>query len=129
MKGKRIHTDGAKEQNTKELRSFLETNGTATTNTAPNASQSNAFAERGFRQLMASARKDMAAAKHMPKKTWSFAVIDAKYKRNYLATEKTGKIKASPNAHISSKCLGAKIASPSSFLPWGKKENGQCSQV
>lgn len=50
-KAKRLHTDGAKEQDTNELRKFLDDNGTKTSHTAPNASQSNALTERRFRQL------------------------------------------------------------------------------
>lgn len=70
----------------------MDSNGTATTHTAPNAGQSNAFAERRFRQLMASARTVMAAAKHMPNKMWSFTVLDAPEKRNYLAKARTGRL-------------------------------------
>lgn len=46
IKEKRIHTDGAKEQDTKNLRSFLDSNETAESHTAPNASHHDSFAER-----------------------------------------------------------------------------------
>lgn len=66
---------------------------------------------------MASARTVMAAEKHMTKKMWSFAVLDAANKNNYLAAAKMGKLQASPNVHISFKCPGATISNPSDFLP------------
>lgn len=90
IKAKRLHKDGAKEQNTKKIRVFLDSNGTATTHTAPNASQSNSFSERRFRQLMAAARTAMAEAPHMTKAFWYFAVLDAAGKCNFLATAKSG---------------------------------------
>lgn len=66
-KAKRPHTDGAKEQDTKEPRKFLDDSGTKTSHKVPNSSQYNTFAERRFRQLMAAARTEMAAAPHMPR--------------------------------------------------------------
>lgn len=47
-KAKRLHTDVSKEYNTKALRDFLYMNETSATHTEPNASASNAFAERNF---------------------------------------------------------------------------------
>lgn len=87
-KAKTPRTDGSTKQDSKKLRGFLDSNGTNATRTSPNASQSNAFDERGFRQLMAAARTAMAAAPHMPKSIWSHAVLDAADKGNYLATAK-----------------------------------------
>lgn len=39
LKAKRPRTDGAKEQNTKELQKFLDNNGASTGHKAPNANQ------------------------------------------------------------------------------------------
>lgn len=118
MNAKRLHTDGAKEQNTKNLQASLDNNGTAATHTAPNASQSNYFAERRLRQLMAAARTEMASAPHMPRNFWSYAVLYAAYKGNYLATAKDGKLQPSPNANIKALRPNAKFSNPASFLPW-----------
>lgn len=98
------------------MKAFLDTNGTQATLTAPNASQSNSFAERRFRQLMAAARASMAAAPHMPNNMWSFAVLDAAAKQNYLATSKSGKLEDSPNSFIKGVCKDAKILSPAALL-------------
>lgn len=62
----------------------------------------------------------MAAAEHILEKMWSYAVLDASDKDNYLTTAKIGKIQSSPNAHISLKFPGAKIANPSCLIPWGQ---------
>lgn len=121
FKAKSLHTDGAKKQDTKKLKNFSDARGSATSHTAPNAIQSNAFAERRFRQLMAAARTAMAAASHMPKNMWSYAVLYAADKGNYLATAKRGKLQAIPNANTSLKFPSAKIASPSCYLPCGKE--------
>lgn len=123
LKAKHLHTDGAKEHSTKEFRKILNDNGTETTHKEPNASQSNAFAERRFQQFMAAARTAMEAAEHMPDDMRSYAVIHASETGKYLPTAKMGKIQASSNAHIAQKCLGVKIAGPSCFMPWGKKWN------
>lgn len=82
---KTLHTDDAKEQDTAKLREFLTSNETKTTDTAPNASQSNYFAERRFRQLKAATGTTMAETPHMPKTFWSYAVLDAAEKGNCLA--------------------------------------------
>lgn len=123
MKLKRLHTDGAKEQSTKKLNDLLDSTGKASTHTAPNASPSNAFAEWRFRQLMASARTPMAAAPHMPKACWFFAVLDAADKGKYLAAARNGRLQASSYATINSQCPDADISSPASFLPRGNKGN------
>lgn len=99
-----------------KLREFLGGNGTSVTNTAPNASQPNAFYESRFRQLMASARTAMEAEPHMPKLFWSHAVLDAADKGNYLAIAKQGKIQPSPRAHIQKVCPEYKMLSPAAFL-------------
>lgn len=74
----------------------MDANVTAATHTAPNVSQSNCFAGRQFRQILATARTVMAAALHMPKKTWSYAVLDAVDKGNYLAKAKIIKYEKAP---------------------------------
>lgn len=116
-----LHTDGAKEQNTKELRTFLDDNGTKASHTDPKSSQSNALAERRFRQLMAAARTAMTAAPHMPKKFWSHAVLDEAEKGNYMATAKNGKLEISPYGHIERLCPGAKVPNPATLFSWGTK--------
>lgn len=73
-----------KNKTQKKLRELLDSNGTGATHTSPNASQSNAFAERRFRQLMAAARTAMASAPHMPKYFWSHAVLDAVEQKQLL---------------------------------------------
>lgn len=95
-KAKRLYTGGAKEQDTRALREFLKLDGSTSTKTAPNTFQSNAFAERYFRQFMAATRSAMAEAPHMPKILWSYAALDAADKGNYLSTAKTSTLKASP---------------------------------
>lgn len=99
-KAQRLHTNGANEKDTKELKIFLDENGTKTSHTAPNASHSNAFAERHFRQLMSAAHTAMAAVPSMPKTFWSHALLDTAEKGNYMATVKNGKLALSPYGHI-----------------------------
>lgn len=119
MKVKRLHTDGAKEQDSAKLRQFLDDNGTNATHTTPNTSQSNAFAEQRFRKLMAAARTAMDASSRMPKRFWSHTVLDAADKWNYMATAKEGKLKPRPHKTISSQCPDYFIPSPATLLPWG----------
>lgn len=95
-KYKSLRTDGAKDQDAKELKTFLDDSCAQTLHTAPNASQSNAIAERRFRQLMAEDRSEIAAAPRTPKRFWSHAVSDAAKKGNYMATAKDGKSGLSP---------------------------------
>lgn len=118
-KAKRLHTDGAKEQDTKELRKFLDANGTKTSHTAPNASKSNTFAERRFRRLISAARTAMAVAPHMPKRFWTHAVLDAAEKGNHKATAKNSKLTLSPYRRIERLCPEEKVPNPATLLPWG----------
>lgn len=121
MKVKRLHTNGAKKQDTAQLRGFLAKNETSATHTAPNALQSNSFEERRFRQLMATTRTVMKAAPHMPKTCWSYAVLDAADKGTCLATSKQCHIEPSPYAKIERQCPTAAVSSPEKLRPWEKK--------
>lgn len=114
---------GPRSKNTKKVQAFLDSNGTATTHTAPNASQSCLFAERRFRQLMVSDRTAMDSAPHMPKHFWSYVVLDAAEKGNYPATAKDGKLQPGPIVNIQAQFSNAIIPSPASFLPRGKEGN------
>lgn len=113
-KAKRLHTDGAKEQNSPEVKAYLDSKGIEATHTASNALQSNSFAKRQFRQIMAATRSSMTAAPHMPQDMWSFAVLEAADRGNYSAKTKDNELHSSPNAHIKTS------QSPGTFLPWGK---------
>lgn len=115
-KAKMLHTDGVKEQNTKELRNYLTSNGTTPDYTASNASQSNAIAERRFRQLMAATRLELPTASNMPKSLCSYATLYAAEKSNYLATTKDGIMKPSPKKNIEEQCSTEKASRPQSFL-------------
>lgn len=119
-KTKRLHTDGAKEEK-KELREYLILNETTPTYTAPSSSQSNAFAERRFKKLIAETRTALSAASHMPKSLWLHETFDAADKRNYLARTKDGIMQPSPNKNIEVHCLTAKVSRSQPFLPWGTK--------
>eukprot|EP00173_Palmaria_palmata_P001789 Plantae.Rhodophyta-Palmaria_palmata.ctg20410.p1 GENE.Plantae.Rhodophyta-Palmaria_palmata.ctg20410~~Plantae.Rhodophyta-Palmaria_palmata.ctg20410.p1 ORF type:complete len:203 (-),score=7.17 Plantae.Rhodophyta-Palmaria_palmata.ctg20410:21-629(-) len=110
----RLHTDGARKKNTAPDQAYLDSKGINATQTVPNASQSNSFAESQFRQLMAVARTAIAAAPHIPKDLWSFAVLAAADKGNYMAKSKNTVIKQSPNSYT-------KNALSPATLPWGRK--------
>lgn len=103
------HTDSAKEQKTTELKAFFDSNGTAATQMMPKASKSNAFAERRFRQLMVEERTAMAEAHRMSKNLWSFAVLGAANKSNYMATAKIGQLETSPSTRIKQTCSKTNI--------------------
>lgn len=111
-KAKRLNTDRACEQQTKEIQAFIDSNDTTTTQTAPNASQSNAFAERRFKKLMVTTWTEMTASPHIPKHLWSFAVLDAADKVNYLAEAKEEKPQKIPNTSIKNVCSQANILIP-----------------
>lgn len=129
-KAKRLHTDGAKEEETKELRDYLDKNGITMEKTAPNTFQSNAFAERRFQQLMDSTRTAEAAESHLPKSLWWFATLDAAEESNYVSTSKRRQPQMSPNKNIETKCPGARFTNPSTFLPWrGTREGCRRKQI
>lgn len=119
-KAKRLHTNGAKKDDTKELRDYLDISAMEATKTAPTTSRSKAFAERRFRQLLSAIRTTVTAGPHMPKSFWSFATLDAADKGNYLSTSKQGKPHMILNRNIGTQFAGARFTNPSTFLPCGR---------
>lgn len=120
---RRLHSDGAKEQNTADIQKFLGEQGTTRTFTAPASSQSNAIVERRFESLFAAARAALAAAPPPLNKAawWSSACLDAMDKANYLPYKQGNELRPSP--HTTMKLHGYDVDlldGPRAFLPFGQ---------
>lgn len=70
---------------------------------------------------MAVSRTAIASAPHMPKKLWSFAVLDAANKGNFTAITKFGALQNIPLGQIKANYPQENVGNPIHLLPWGKK--------
>lgn len=119
--GQRSHTDGAREQNTKEVKDFLSKQGTEQTFTAPNSSSSNATVERRFERIFAAARTALnaAASPLNSKEYWSFAAPDAIDISNYMPFKRDGMIQPAPQTTMQLHVWKTEVlGGPNGFLPY-----------
>ena len=120
---RRLHTDGAGEQDTPDVKEFLDKHGITHTKTAPGSSQANAIVERRFESIFAAARSALKAAPPPlnGKGYWSLAALDAIDKANYLPFKRQGNIVPSPHTAMQlHDCDTDELKGPQAFLPFGQ---------
>eukprot|EP00173_Palmaria_palmata_P004335 Plantae.Rhodophyta-Palmaria_palmata.ctg5670.p1 GENE.Plantae.Rhodophyta-Palmaria_palmata.ctg5670~~Plantae.Rhodophyta-Palmaria_palmata.ctg5670.p1 ORF type:complete len:277 (+),score=-5.77 Plantae.Rhodophyta-Palmaria_palmata.ctg5670:508-1338(+) len=120
---KRLHTDGARKQDTPEVRQFLSAQGTRHTKTAPSSSQSNSIFGQRFKSMFANARDAMLTAPHLlnTDRYWSLSALDSIIKANYMPFKRHGALQPSPHtAKQLHGCNNDILGGCNSFLPYGK---------
>lgn len=119
----RLHMDGAREQDTPDIRHFLSGQGILHTKTAPSSSQSNSIVERRFESVFENDRAAMLAAPH-PLNTdsfWSLGALDSIDKANHMPFKRHGALQLSPHASMQLHgCNTDILCGPNSFLPYGQ---------
>lgn len=120
---KRLHTDGAKEEDTANIKQLLLDQGTTQTHTAPGSSQSNVIVDRRFESVFANVRASILVAPPPlnSKGYWSIAALDSIDKTNYLPFKRDDLIQPSPYTAMQLHGCDADIlGGPNLFLPYGQ---------
>lgn len=120
-KTKRFHTDGADEQNSAPLRSFLDNKGTLKNKTVPNSSVSNSQVERRFKTVFATTKTALEAEPSLPNKPGycSYACTDEIKKLTYFSIKRDGTLHPPPHTTMKlHDCATDTLNGSRGFLPY-----------
>lgn len=115
-----LHPDNAKEQDTKDLRPFLQDQGAEHTITVPHSSQQKSVVERFFRVIFSAARCALSTRK-LSNDFWYFARLDAIDKGSFIALLRKGGKRKTPHEALEKKGITLEgLGGPHNVFPFGQ---------